>query len=108
MTWFDYALIAVVEPTVLAEHDLERLLDLAAHFRCEAWVVLNKSDLSPAGAQRIRDVCLRRNAAILAEIPFERTVPRLLAQRKLPLAAGHEVQQAITQAYERALHRLTV
>ncbi len=40
--------LVVTEPTVSGVHDLERVLDLAAHFRVPAGVIINKADLNPA------------------------------------------------------------
>ena len=100
------AMIAVVEPTVSAEHDLERLLELARRFRCRAWVVLNKSNLSLAGAERIRALCERRAVPLLAEIPFDPAIPHLLARGRLPIVAGGAVAQAIAQAHGRTAELL--
>ena len=40
------ALVIVVEPTVSGIHDMERVVDLAAHFRVPGMVLVNKFDLN--------------------------------------------------------------
>ncbi len=49
----DYCLL-VTEPSCSGQHDLQRILDLAAHFRVPAAVVVNKADLYPPGSEAIR------------------------------------------------------
>ena len=52
----DLALM-VVEPTVSGVHDLERVLDLVAHFEVPAAVLINKADLSEARTAEIAAFC---------------------------------------------------
>lgn len=77
-------LVAVTEPTVSGEHDLGRLVELAARLDVPVKVVLNKSDLSDDGAQRIRDLAARLDIDVIAEVPFDEELARLLPE----LAAG--------------------
>jgi len=72
-------LVAVTEPTVSGEHDLERLLQIAGRLKLPVRVVLNKSDLSDDGAERIRALCVSRELPLLAEVPFEPALAALLA-----------------------------
>lgn len=63
--------IVVTEPTVSGVHDLERVLNLAAHFRVPAAVVINKADLNTDQAARIEALATTHNASILGRIPFD-------------------------------------
>ncbi len=69
VTGADLALL-VTEPSLSALHDLERALDTVAGFGIPARVVLNKVDLSPPLAERVREFCRQRDLSILGEIPF--------------------------------------
>jgi MinD superfamily P-loop ATPase len=102
------AAVAVVEPTVSAEHDLERLLALVDHFRIPVWVVINKHDLSHDGGARVSALCERSGVPVLARIPFDAAVPRLLAKGQPPLGAGPEVARAIELAYQEVCQRLSL
>ena len=62
--------VIVTEPTFSAIHDLERMGDLAEHFGIPACVVLNKADLSPPVARRVREVCRARSYPIVGQIPY--------------------------------------
>lgn len=77
-------LVAVAEPTRSGAHDLSRLEALARRFGLQAVVVLNKADLSSAGACEVRDLCTQRGVPLLAEIPFDPALADALAR----LAAG--------------------
>jgi MinD superfamily P-loop ATPase len=68
------AIVAVTEPTLSGWHDLERLLDLAAHFQVAAFVCLNKWDLNPQMADALTRHCRKRDVEILGRIPFDPAV----------------------------------
>ncbi|MGE4564919.1 MAG: ATP-binding protein [Victivallaceae bacterium] len=63
--------LAVTEPTVSGEHDLERVLKLAAHFEIPALVCVNKFDLNIDVTQRIEAMALRHRAGLAGRIPYD-------------------------------------
>ena len=65
-------LLAVTEPTLSGEHDLSRVVELAAHFRIPAVVCINKCDLNPDMADRIAAWCAERKVAVVGRIPYDR------------------------------------
>jgi len=65
------ALVIVVEPTVSGLHDMERVLDLAAHFRVPGMVCVNKFDLNPEMTEAIERLAGKRNVALVGRIPFD-------------------------------------
>ena len=68
------AILAVTEPTQSGWHDLERVLDLADHFKIQSFVCLNKWDLNPSMAKKIEVSCQKRDVEILGHIPFDPAV----------------------------------
>ncbi len=62
--------LAVVEPTVSALHDLQRLHELTTHFRLPLSVCINKSDLHEGMRHRILSWCETRRVDIAGEIPY--------------------------------------
>ncbi len=78
-------LLGVTEPTPSGVHDLERLLNLARTFRTKAAIVINKEDMSAAYVHAIESLSKRFEAPIVGKLPFDVRLPKLLAQRKLPL-----------------------
>ena len=67
-------MVAVTEPTVSGEHDLERVLSLAGHFGVPASVCVNKWDLNPDMALRIEDHARRAGARVMGRIRYDRSV----------------------------------
>ncbi len=63
--------LAVTEPTQSGWHDLERVLDLAVHFKVPAFVCINKWDLYPQMTEEIEASCTARGVAVLGRIPFD-------------------------------------
>jgi MinD superfamily P-loop ATPase len=66
--------LAVTEPTLSGEHDLERVLGLARHFGIPAAVCVNKWDINPALAKRIEESACARGAALAGRISYDRAV----------------------------------
>ncbi len=63
--------LIVTEPTVSGVHDLERILGLAAHFKTQAVVLLNKADLSPVHAQAVVSACAAREVLVVGYLPYD-------------------------------------
>jgi len=63
--------LAVTEPTQSGWHDLERVLDLAVHFKVPAFVCINKWDLYPQMTEEIEASCAARGVTVLGRIPFD-------------------------------------
>jgi MinD superfamily P-loop ATPase len=68
--------LAVTEPTVSGEHDLERVLSLAQHFGIRAAVCVNKWDVNPEMAERIEDTARRSGAQTTGRIRYDPEVTR--------------------------------
>jgi MinD superfamily P-loop ATPase len=77
-------LVAVAEPSLSGEHDLRRLVALARQLRVPVSVVLNKADLSPGAAERLRETCRDEGLSMIGEVPFDEELPAALEQ----MAAG--------------------
>jgi MinD superfamily P-loop ATPase len=66
--------LVVTEPTLSGEHDLERVLALAGHFRIPATVCINKWDINPEMAERIEQRARAAGAAVAGRIRYDRGV----------------------------------
>jgi len=69
----DLALV-VTEPTISAEHDLERILGVTDHFGIQSCVCINKYDLNPQTARHIEELCRARGTDVAAKLPFDPAV----------------------------------
>ncbi len=65
------ALLVVTEPTVSGRHDMQRLLDLAAHFKVPAMVCINKYDLNQDQSAVIEMLIAARGIPLVGKIPFD-------------------------------------
>ena len=68
--------LVVTEPTVSGEHDLERVLALADHFKIPASVCVNKWDINPGVADRIEGRARERGAEPAGRIRYDAGVTR--------------------------------
>ncbi len=65
------AAVIVTEPTVSGLHDLERILELTAHFRVRSGVIINKADINPQVTESIKKLAQERGADILGGLPYD-------------------------------------
>lgn len=65
------AVLIVVEPTLSGMHDMQRVADLAAHFRIPAMVCINKFDLNSEMTAQIEVETHRRKLMLAGRIPFD-------------------------------------
>ena len=63
--------LAVVEPTLSGKHDMERVLDLAAHFKVPVRLIINKYDLNSRMAEDIAQVASERGVVCVGRLPFD-------------------------------------
>ena len=84
------ALVIVVEPTVSGIHDMERVVDLAAHFRVPGMVIVNKYDLNVEMTQTIEQLAVQRNLVVLGRVPFDPVFTRSMVQGQTLFEYGAE------------------
>ena len=63
-------MLIVTEPTLPGLHDCERVLDLAAHFKVPAAVLINKCDLNDEISDEIAEICSKRDVPVVGRIPY--------------------------------------
>lgn len=102
--------IVVTEPTAAGIHDMQRALDLAAHFGVQALVCINKADLYPAGADQIMARCAQMNLPVIGQLPFDLTVAEAMVhgQTIITYRPDGPISQALRHIWQRALAHLFV
>lgn len=65
------AVLVVAEPTVSGIHDMDRVLDLAAHFGVPAALCINKYDLNVAISEKVREYAEKKSIGFMGAIPFD-------------------------------------
>jgi MinD superfamily P-loop ATPase len=74
--------LAVTEPTVSGEHDLERVLKLALFFEIPTSVCVNKWDINPEMTERIEKKAEATGARVVGRIRYDRAVTAAQIQAK--------------------------
>jgi MinD superfamily P-loop ATPase len=74
--------LAVTEPTVSGEHDLQRVLSLTLHFQIPTAICVNKWDINPAMTDRIEATARQAGARIVGRIRYDRAVTRAQMEEK--------------------------
>jgi len=75
-------LLIVTEPTVSGLHDMERVAQLAAHFKVPGMVCVNKFDLNLDQTQAIEKLAKEKKMAVLGRIPFDPVFTKSMVQGK--------------------------
>jgi len=66
--------IAVTEPTPSGLHDLERVLDLAKHFKIPVKVIINKFDLNAEMSSKMELTLKEKGIEVIGKIPFSEEI----------------------------------
>lgn len=106
ITGADVVLI-VTEPTVAGDHDLERVAELAAHFRIPTYVCINKYDLNPGMSKLIEERAAGRGLKFIGHIRYDRSVTEAQV-KKVPVVAlkGTPAADDIINTWEELMKEL--
>ena len=63
--------LAVTEPTIAAQHDLDRVAELTEHFKIPTVVCINKYDINVRIAKAIEKEALERNLKVVGKIRYD-------------------------------------
>ena len=81
-------LLAVAEPTVSGEHDLDRLLVLARHFDVPVSVCVNKWGVNPGMTERIERRARRAGAGVVGRVRQDPAVSRAQVRGRAIVETG--------------------
>jgi len=97
------AVLIVTEPTVSGQHDMERVAQLAAHFKIPAMVCVNKFDLNSGLTREIEKYAAEKNIACLGRVPFDPifTKAMIKAQTIFEYNTGSEAEKAVANIWQR-------
>ncbi len=76
------AVLIVVEPTVSGLHDMQRVAELARHFKIAAMVCINKYDLNEEMSRAIENETERLDLVTVGRIPFDPVFTRAMVAGK--------------------------
>jgi MinD superfamily P-loop ATPase len=102
------AVLIVTEPTVSGKHDMERVAQLAAHFKIPALVCVNKFDLNLELTREIEKYAEEKEITCLGRIPFDPifTKAMIQAQTVFEYDGQSNVGDAIRDTWQRLSEKL--
>jgi len=98
------AVLIVTEPTVSGKHDMERVAQLAAHFKVPAMICVNKFDLNLELTRDIEKYAEDKNIACLGRIPFDPIFIKAMIQAQTIFE--YDGQSAVGEAIRGTWQRL--
>jgi len=102
------AVLIVTEPTVSGKHDMERVAQLAAHFKIPAMICVNKFDLNLELTRDIENYAEKKGITCLGRIPFDPifTKAMIQAQTVFEYDGQSSVGEAIRGTWQRLAEKL--
>jgi MinD superfamily P-loop ATPase len=96
------ALLIVTEPSVSGLHDMERVVQLAAHFKVPGMVCVNKFDLNPGQAEAIERLAKEKKIQVLGRIPFDPVITEAMVGGKTVFEydAGSRAGRAVRRIWD--------
>ena len=100
--------LIVTEPTVSGKHDMERVVQLAAHFKIPAMVCVNKFDLNLDQTSAIEGFAEESNASCLGRIPFDPIFTKSMVQGQniFEYDKASETGKAVKQLWDKIREKI--
>ncbi len=97
--------LVVTEPTISGIHDLERALQLLAHFGVPPFVCVNMYDINKDNTENIGSFCKENGIEFVGKIPFNPLVTEAMVDGKpiVEYARESDVAREIENMWERIL-----
>jgi MinD superfamily P-loop ATPase len=97
----DLALV-VTEPSLSGIHDMERVIQMAQHFKTQTACCINKYDINLKNSHQIEDWCEKNSIALVGKIPFAEEVTKSMVQG-IPLTeyTDNSVSKEIRKMWQR-------
>ena len=100
--------LIVTEPTVSGKHDMERVAQLAAHFKIPALFYVNKFDLNLELTREIEKYAEEKEIACMGHIPFDPIFTKAMihAQTVFEYDGQSDIGVAIRSTWQRLTEKL--
>jgi MinD superfamily P-loop ATPase len=100
--------LIVTEPTVAGKHDMQRMAQLAAHFKIPTMLCVNKFDLNLDLTQAVENFAFKNDITCLGRIPFDPifTKAMIQAQTVFEYDGQSNVGDAIRDTWQRLSEKL--
>lgn len=95
--------LVITEPTLSGIHDMQRVQELAAFLGVPALLCINKYDLNPGMAEKMRQYAKAHQMHYIGDIPYDRDMTYAMVEQKTLLEYSNgEAAQAVRRIWEGA------
>jgi len=99
--------LAVTEPSISGQHDLDRVIELAEHFRIPIAICINKHDINPTITKAIEKKALEKDLQVVGKISYDITVTKAqVAAKSIIEYPNNGLKQQIVSLWESVLDML--
>ena len=102
------AVLIIAEPTVSGTHDMQRVIELADHFKLPAMVCINKYDINPDQSDKLQAIAESLDVPVVGKIPFDPVFTKAMikAETVLEYDPDAAISQEIRNVWKTVAHRL--
>ena len=98
--------VIVAEPSMAAIHDMERVLEVAEHFKVKTVVCINKYDINREKAEEIEKYCNEKGIEIVGKIPFNPRFTEAMVKGKNIIEYDSEMGEIIKEIWKKVEKKL--
>jgi len=99
--------LAVAEPTIAAQHDLDRVAELTEHFKIPTAVCINKYDINVKIAKAIEKEALERGLKVVGKIAYDIAVTKAqIAAKSIVEYSNNGLKEQVVSLWESVLDTL--
>lgn len=103
----DIALV-VTEPTLSGIHDMERVIQMAHHFKTQTACCINKYDINLQNSAQIEQWCKKYSIPLIGKIPFDEDVTKSMVEGiPLPEYSENSASEEIKKMWQSLYKLLT-
>jgi len=104
------AVLVVAEPTVSGLHDMERVAQLAAHFKVPGMVCVNKFDLNFDQTEAIEKLAKENKMTVVGRVPFDPvfTESMVKGQTVLEYVGNSKFRSSISEIWQNIRNQLVL
>ena len=104
------AVLVVAEPTVSGLHDMERVAQLAAHFKVPGMVCVNKFDLNFDQTEAIEKLAKENNMTVVGRVPFDPVFTKSMVkgQTVLEYVGNSKIRSSISEIWRNIRNQLVL
>ncbi len=96
--------LVVAEPTISAQHDLDRVIELTEHFGIPTAICINKYDINPQVAEAIEKKASKKNLKVTGKISYDIKVTKAqLAAKSIVEYSNSNLKEQIVSLWQSIL-----